>query len=77
MGNCLKRLLSKSNNDKQLQQIKPVDLETQNREIKYEFEKNDGIVKMTNGGKNNCLLGIVQILLEIDDLRRYLILGQQ
>ena len=32
---------------------------------------------MTNGGKNNCLLSIIQILLEIDDLRRYLILGQQ
>ena len=55
--------------------ILPEDIEMQNREISYTFEKNDGIVKMTNGGKNNALLSIVQILLEIEDLRRFLILS--
>ena len=46
-----------------------------NRQITYSFENNDGIVKMTNGGKNNALLSIIQIMLEIEDLRRFLILG--
>ena len=45
-----------------------------NHDVQYEFMKNDGVVKMINGNNNNSILAVIQVFLEIDDLKKYFIL---